>query len=285
MSKLYIIDASPIFYKAFFAIPPLNSKNGVPTNAAYGFTNTMINFIKKYKPTHLAVCFDNRSKFRNELYDKYKENRKPMHSSLSVQVPIVKDIVKKMGITVAEAAGYEADDVIGMLTKLGVDAGHEVVIVTPDKDMCQLVSDEKKVQVLDLSKKVFYNEAAVLEKFKVKASQLIDLLSLSGDTVDGIPGVLGIGPGTAVKLISQYENLDGIYANLDNIKGAVNKKLTVGKHGAEISRQLATIICDNKTGITSINQLEKGFIDQEGIKEMFDALNFLSLKDKIEDLE
>ena len=284
MEKVYIIDASPIFYKAFFAIPMLNSKNGVPTNAAYGYTNSLISLLKKHNPKYIAACFDRQSKFRKELYSDYKSERKPMNNNLSVQIPIVKQITEALGISVWEKEGYEADDIIGMIAHFSETLGHEVVVVSPDKDMCQLVND--KVKVMGAKNEIF-DMAKVKEKFGVEASQIVDFIALSGDTIDGIPGVPGIGKGTAHKLLAQYGSLENIYANIAGVKPAgLNKKLTEGKEIAEICKQLATIVKDpTPIKLTSIDQIEKMFADQEQLLNLCDALNFTSLKSKISDLE
>lgn len=283
MSKVYLIDASPIFYKAFFAIPMLNSKNGIPTNAAYGYTNTLISILKKYQPEHIGVCFDSFSLKRKELHSGYKAERKPMQNSLTLQVPIVKEITEALGISVWEKKGYEADDLLGMLAHLAEREGREVVIISPDKDMCQLVN--KNITVLDYSKKVIYDEAKVKEKFEVEASQIVDLLALSGDTVDGIPGIMGVGKKTAVDLLNKYKSFEGIYDHLDALKPALKNKMISGKAIGEISKQLATIITNLEIEIKDVDALQKGFADKEKLENMFDALNFISLKDKISDLE
>jgi DNA polymerase-1 len=283
VDKIYIIDASPIFYKSFFAIPMLTSKNGIPTNAAYGFTNTIISFLKKYDPKYVAVCFDSKSKFRTELYDGYKIDRKPMASNLYAQVPIIKNLTESLGLSVIDVAGYEADDLIGMLAKLAEKEGREVVIISPDKDLCQLVNDQ--TTVLDLSKKVVYDAAAVKAKFGVNPDQIVDLLALCGDSVDGIPGVLGIGGKSAIQLINDYSSIENIYKNLPSLKEGLRNKLINGKFSCEVSKQLATIITENATSIENVEQLSRGYFDKNKLVALFDALNFISLKDKISDLE
>lgn len=284
MEKVYLIDASPIFYKAFFAIPPLTSKNGVPTNAAYGFTNTLLKILKKYNPEHIAVCFDRQSVSRKELYQDYKIDRKPMASNLIKQVPIVKNITESLGITVVEKDGFEADDLIGMLTHLAESQGKEVVVISPDKDFCQLVSD--KTKVLDFSKNNLFDAVKVKEKFGIEPKHIIDFLGLSGDKVDGIPGVAGIGKETAIKLINEFGSIEEIYKNLDKVKPGIKKKLEAGQHLSSISKQLATIITDiNESPIKNLDQIRRGFADRVHLSDLFDALNFLSLKDKIQDLE
>lgn len=282
--KVYLIDASPIFYKAFFAIPPLSSKNGVPTNAAYGFTNALIKIIKKHNPELIAVCFDKKSKFRTELYENYKIDRKKMSSNLSVQIPIVKKVTEALGILCVEKDGYEADDLIGMLTSLSLKNEKEVIIISPDKDFCQLV--QKDVKVLEVSKEILYDEQKVEEKFGIKPNQITDYLGLAGDSVDGIPGILGIGKETAIKLIKEFGNLENIILNVEKLKPGIKKKIESGRTFGELSKKLATIITDEKElSIKDIEDLRKGFADRNQLANLFDALNFLSLKNKISDLE
>jgi DNA polymerase I len=281
-TKVFLIDASPIFYKAFFAIPPLSSKRGIPTNAVFGFMNTLIRLLKEHKPTHLAICFDSRSNFRKSLYPAYKENRITMDSKLAVQIPVLKDLINTMGIKLIEKEGYEADDLIGMLAKLSESLGADVVIISPDKDMSQLVNEN--ITILDDKNKVFKNSEVVKNEFGVEPSNIVDLLGLSGDVSDGIPGVPGIGGKTAVKLITEFGSVEKILENLDKVKGANQKKLTDNKELALISKKLATIITENESGVKTLFDLERGFIENEKIKTQFEALNCFSLIKKIDDI-
>lgn len=282
--KVYLIDASPIFYKAFYAIPPLSSKNGVQTNAAFGYTNTLIKILKKYNPEYIAVCFDKESTQRKELFNDYKIDRKKMPQGLIPQVSIIKKITELLGISVIEKNGYEADDLIGVLSRLAEKENKNSIIISPDKDLCQLVND--KVNVLDISKNEIYDIQKVKEKFGVNPKEIIDYLGLSGDPVDGIPGILGIGKTTAINLINEFGNIENIYLNIDKIKPSIRKKLENGKNLGEISKKLATIITDiTNFEIKEIDQLKKVFSDISGLNDYFDALNFLSLKEKIKDLD
>jgi len=284
MAKVYLIDASPIFYKSFFAVPHLNSKNGVPTNAAFGYTRVMMSLLKQFQPEYIGVCFDRKSDSRTNLYQGYKKDRKPMASGLSVQIPIVKKITESLGIKVIEKEGFEADDLIGMLAKIAEKEGHEVVIISPDKDLCQLVND--KITVYDSSKKEFFDSKKVEEKFGVKPHQIIDFLGLSGDAVDGIPGIAGIGKTTAIKLIKEYENLENIIANKDKLAKGASQKIAQGQKIGEISKRLATIITDSTLcPVKTTSELSKTFADRDFLTNYFDALNFLSLRSKISDLD
>lgn len=283
-NKVILIDASPIFYKAFFAVPYLNSKNGVPTNAAFGYTRTLISYLKEYQPEFISVCFDRKSEARTSIYSSYKKDRKPMSNSLSIQIPIVKKITESLGIKVIEKEGFEADDLIGMIAKIAEKEGHEVIIISPDKDLCQLVNE--KTSVWDSNKKQLIDLNGVKSKFGVEAHQVVDLLGLSGDPVDGIPGIAGIGEKTAIKLIETYGNIENIIKNKDQLAKGVQKKIMEGEKIGIISKRLATIITDETLcPIKSVSEIRKNFADREFLTNYFDALNFLSLRSKINDLD
>lgn len=280
--KVFLIDASPIFYKSFFAIPPLSSIRGIPTNAVFGFMNTLIRLLKEHRPTHLAICFDSRSNFRKQLYPAYKENRIQMDSKLAVQIPILKDLIGTMGIKLIEREGYEADDLIGILAKWSEAKGADVVIISPDKDMSQLVNEN--ISILDDKNKILKNKEIIKTEFGVNPENIVDLLGLSGDASDGIPGVPGIGGKTAVKLINEFGSVEKIYENIDKVKGANQTKLKENKDLALVSKKLATIITDDILQLKSLFDLERGFIEHEKIKTQFEALNCFSLTKKIDDI-
>lgn len=283
--KVFLIDASPIFYKAFFAIPDLSSNRqdgGIPTNAVFGFMNTLIRLLKEHNPKHLAICFDSRNNFRKEIFPSYKENRIKMDSRLAVQIPILKDLIKTMGILVVEKDGFEADDLIGMLAKWSESKGAEVIVISPDKDMSQLVNEN--IVIYDDKKKITKKSEDIVSEFGVKPENIIDLLGLSGDQSDGIPGVPGIGGVTAVKLIQEFGSIENILNNLDKLKGANQKKLQENKELALVSKRLATVVTEFKLPYSSLFDLERGFIEPDKIKAQFDALKFHSLSKKISDL-
>lgn len=285
--KLFLIDASPIFYKAFFAIPPLSSRNGVPTNAVYGFTSTLIKILKTYNPQHIVICFDQKSKYRKELYSDYKADRENMKDDLKVQIPILKELISAMGIRIAELSGYEADDLIGMLAKWGEAQGADVAIISPDKDMSQLVNDN--IKILELGKKGipdrYLGKDEIKVKFELYPEHIVDLLALSGDQSDGIPGVKGIGEKTAVKLIQKFGSVEQIYEKIDLVEGANKKKLVDGKDVCLISKKLATIITEMKLDYKTMFDVERGMIEFEKVKSKFDSLNILRLKDRLTELE
>ena len=241
-NKLVIIDGSSLLYRAFYALPPL-SKNGVYTNAVFGFLRMLLSIYRTLDPEYMAVSFDkSRETFRTKMYSEYKATRKPAPDELVPQFALIKEVLRVMGVAVYEPEGYEGDDVLGTLSRRYEDS-LPVYIVTGDRDALQL-SDEH-VTVLLTRKGISQMDAmtpeAVMEKYQITPSQVIDMKALMGDASDNIPGVRGVGEKTALKLITRYKTLDGIYDHLDEIKGALHKKLEADKEAAYLSYDLATI--------------------------------------------
>lgn len=241
-NKLVIIDGSSLLYRAFYALPPL-SKNGVYTNAVFGFLRMLLSIYRTLDPEYMAVSFDkSRETFRTKMYSEYKATRKPAPDELVPQFALIKEVLRVMGVAVYEPEGYEGDDVLGTLSRRYEDS-LPVYIVTGDRDALQL-SDEH-VTVLLTRKGISQMDAmtpeAVMEKYQITPSQVIDMKALMGDASDNIPGVRGVGEKTALKLITRYKTLDGIYDHLDDIKGALHKKLEADKEAAYLSYDLATI--------------------------------------------
>lgn len=241
-NKLVIIDGSSLLYRAFYALPPL-SKNGVYTNAVFGFLRMLLSIYRTLDPEYMAVSFDkSRETFRTKMYSEYKATRKPAPDELVPQFALIKEVLRVMGVAVYEPEGYEGDDVLGTLSRRYGDS-LPVYIVTGDRDALQL-SDEH-VTVLLTRKGISQMDAmtpeAVMEKYQITPSQVIDMKALMGDASDNIPGVRGVGEKTALKLITRYKTLDGIYDHLDEIKGALHKKLEADKEAAYLSYDLATI--------------------------------------------
>lgn len=241
-NKLVIIDGSSLLYRAFYALPPL-SKNGVYTNAVFGFLRMLLSIYRTLNPEYIAVSFDkSRETFRTKMYSGYKATRKPAPDELVPQFALIKEVLRVMGVAVYEPEGYEGDDVLGTLSRR-YEESLPVYIVTGDRDALQL-SDEH-VTVLLTRKGISQMDAmtpeAVMEKYQITPSQVIDMKALMGDASDNIPGVRGVGEKTALKLITRYKTLDGIYDHLDEIKGALHKKLEADKEAAYLSYDLATI--------------------------------------------
>ncbi len=241
---LYLIDGSAYIYRAFFALPPLNNSKGLQTNAVYGFTTMLIKILRERHPECLAVAFDEKGPtLRHEEYKEYKAQRPPMPEGMSGQIPYIHKVVEAFGIPAVRQAGLEADDLIGTLARQAEQAGYEVVIVTGDKDMFQLLTP--MVRIFDPVKDKWFGEAECLERFGVEPARVIEVMGLMGDTADNIPGVKGIGEKTAIKLILQFGTIEELLRRVEEVASARTKALLVGQaENARLSRRLATIQLD-----------------------------------------
>lgn len=246
MKTLYLVDASAMFFRAFFALPPLTSPDGMPTNALYGFYSMTQKLLKDEKPDYLIYCFDRKEPtFRNELYEEYKAHRDEMPEDLVPQVPYMRKFTDCLQIMSIDQLGFEADDLIGTLARMGEKEGYKVVIVSGDKDFAQLVTD--KVTLLDTMKDKRTDIKGVIDKWGVRPDQIIDYLAICGDSSDNIPGVRGVGPKGAQKLLGEYGTLENVYENIENIKPAgLQKKLRESREIAFLSKELVTIRTDVK---------------------------------------
>lgn len=267
-----LVDGHSLAYRSYYALAktkkgPLRTSTGIPTSVCFGFLNSLLQIISDYQPQCLAIAFDLRqATFRNDLDVNYKADRAETPSDFIEDVHNLQELLKALNITIVTAVGYEADDVIGSLTNEAVNHHYAVNILTGDRDLFQLVNDEQKVQVLYLERNIgkyeIYNEERVLEKMKVKASQIVDYKALCGDKSDNIPGVLGIGEKIASNLLAEYDNLANIYDNLDSIKGAIKTKLIKGKDEAYHSQKLAQIITNIDLNFNLDNFKLTGFNNQ-----------------------
>ena len=245
MKKLVIIDGNSLVNRAFYALPLLSAKNGKIYNAVYGFCNILIKLITEDKPDYLVVAFDAAKKtFRNELYSEYKGTRKGMPEELAMQMPTLKDVLRKMNIKMVEKVGIEADDIIGTITRRFPDV-HSIV-VTGDRDSLQLINKNTDVWLTKhgISQILELNERQLKEEFGLLPYQIVDLKSLMGDASDNIPGVKGIGEKTAIALLQQYGTMANVYAHINEISGKTQEKLIAFKEMAELSYRLATIVTD-----------------------------------------
>lgn len=280
--KVFLLDAFALVFRAYYALirsPRLTSK-GKNTNAQFGFTNALVELITKQKPSHMAVCFDTSAPTeRHTDFADYKANRQETPEDISLAVPDIKKIIEAFNIPVIAIDGYEADDVIGTLSKLGEKAGYEVYMVTPDKDYGQLVSEKIKIY------KPAYqgNDAEILgpeeicTKWNIKdVSQVIDMLGMMGDAVDNIPGIPGVGEKTAAKFLAEYGSLENTLANADKIKGAMGEKVKKGKEMAILSKKLATIITNVPVEFHEEDFRLKEW-NKEKLKEVFADLEFKTL--------
>ncbi len=219
MKILYILDGSAFIYRSFFALPPLSTKNGFPTGAIYGFMRTVFSLLKTEKPKCFVVVFDHPAPTtRAKVYSAYKSKRPPMPNPLKLQIPIIKEFLRLMGIPILEVEGYEADDLIGYLVKKAVDMGFSVKVYSPDKDILQLVSD--KVSVINPMNGEVFTKKSVIEKFGVPPELIPDYLALVGDKVDNVEGIKGIGKKTAVKVLEKYGSVENILKNFEEFKMA-----------------------------------------------------------------
>ncbi len=289
--KLALIDGHSVLFRAYYAYPPLTTKEGELVNAVYGFTNILLSVIRDLEPTHIAVSFD-RSKptFRHEEYKGYKANRAETPMELKDQQGRVEEVVRILNIPIFALDGFEADDVIGTLTEQAIGKkqdGLEVVIVTGDQDAFQLL-DEDGVLVYTPGRKnsqpKLWNAEAVKEKYGLIPAQIIDYKSLAGDSSDAIPGVKGIGPKMATKLLQTYTTREGIYNNLEEVKNkfgnSVFNKLKQGEKLSELSYRLATI--DRQAPIKlSLPECEIHDYDKSKAVALFEALDFKSLINKL----
>ncbi len=239
---LYLVDGSAYLYRAHFvlALQRLKNEKGEPTGMIYGVINMINRMLNEYNPTYMAVVFDAPGKtFRHDMYDQYKATRPPMPDDLRAQIQPTKDIIKALGIPLLEVPGVEADDVMGTLGVMATDAGFKTVMSTGDKDMAQLVNDD--VMLIDTMRNTVMDFDGVVNKFGVEPRQIIDYLTLVGDTSDNIPGVNKVGPKTAVKWLAQHDDLDTIIANADSVKGKVGEYLREALAHIPLSKQLVTI--------------------------------------------
>ena len=271
---LILVDGSSYLFRAFHGLPPLTNKEGHPTGAIKGVISMMKRMLNDYPDSHVAVIFDAKGKtFRNDMYSEYKANRPPMPDDLRVQIQPIHDIIKAMGFPLLVVEGVEADDVIGTLCHQATEQGVDTIVSTGDKDMAQLVSEH--VSLINTMTNTHMDHDGVIEKFGLKPDQIIDYLALMGDKVDNIPGVPGCGPKTAVKWLTQYETLDNLIANAEEIKGKIGEKLRAALEQLPMSKALATIKCDVELEHGPAD-LQLGTSDDEVLMAHFDRFGFKS---------
>ncbi len=285
--RLFLIDGSSYIFRAFYAIPALNNAAGLPTNAIFGFTNILLKFIKQYQPEYVAVALDaGRLTFRNEMFDAYKSNRPEAPALLIPQFPYFRKVLDALNLPLLEIPGYEADDIIATLCDRMANKGCELVVVSSDKDLMQLVTDG--IKLLDSAKDRWIGAAEVREKFGVKPDQVIEVMGLMGDAVDNIPGVKGIGEKTAIALIQQFQSLENLFNGLDELeklklRGAARLRLLLerDRDQAFLSRALATVKRDVPLD-TDIEELKFTGFNLEKTRALFTELEFTNLIKLIE---
>jgi DNA polymerase-1 len=282
MKRIYLVDVSSLIFRAFYAVRPLTSPKGVPVNAIYGFLSMLLKLMREEKPDSVVFCYDRKEpSFRKDMFEEYKAHRTDMPEDLVPQIPYIKKIADDLGIPSLEVPGFEADDIIGTLAQIGAKHGYEVFIVSGDKDFAQLLKPH--IWIYDTMKNVKIGPAEAKEKWGVHPHQMIDFLSLVGDSSDNIPGVRGIGPKGAQKLLEQYGTLEGIYDNLDEIKGSTHEKLKVDKDNAFLSKKLVTIV----TNVPMLDGIENYHLKpakQQEIRDLLNELNFRGFEKNITEL-
>jgi len=276
MKEIYIIDGSSYIYRAYYAIRGLSNSKGLPTNAIYGFVNMLLKILNDKKPHLLAIAFDPRGPTkRHEAYEAYKAQRPKMPDALSVQIPYIHKVVGAFNIPILMMEGYEADDVIGTVSRKGEEDGYEITIVSGDKDMFQLITPH--VRIYDPMKEKFYSETEVLERFGVSPSRVAEVMGLMGDSIDNIPGVSGIGEKTAKALISEFGTIENLLAHIDEVKKPKLRSLLQEQGDmARLSRELALINTGLPVNI-DYNNFKLSEPDHNKIVEIFKELEFSNL--------
>ena len=247
MKKLLVIDGNSILNRAFYGIRPLSTKEGLPTNAVYGMTNILWGKLEQYKPDYAAVAFDLKAPtFRHKEYDLYKANRHGMPDELAQQLPYAKEMCAALGMAVISKEGYEADDILGTYARMASDEEVFAYVLTGDRDSLQLIGEKVNILLATNNDTITFDSAAFLEKYGVTPDTFVDVKALMGDSSDNIPGVPGIGEKTALKLISEYHDLDNLFEKFEDsdLTKGVKNKLREGKDSAYLSRFLAKINCE-----------------------------------------
>jgi DNA polymerase-1 len=276
-NTIYLIDGSSYIYRAYHAVRHLSTTQGLPTNAIFGFTNMLLKLLSDRKPEHMAMAFDAKGlTFRHKIYEAYKANRPPMPEDLAVQIPHIKQVVEGMNIPSLELAGYEADDIIGTLARAAEEEGFHVVMVTGDKDFKQLVTTG--ISIWDPMKDRNIDYAGLKKDFGLEPSQWVDVMGLSGDTSDNIPGVPGIGEKTAISLIKTFGSIEGIFEGLDKVtRKKLRENLTNFREQAMLSRRLVTI--NTKVPLrVELSSLRVSGPDTEMLARLFKDLEFQRLQ-------
>ncbi|MBM7564090.1 DNA polymerase I [Paenibacillus sacheonensis] len=283
MDKWVLIDGNSIIYRAFFAMPPLTNSAGLHTNAVYGFTTMLLRLLEEEKPTHMLVAFDaGKITFRHEGYEDYKGGRQKTPPELSEQFPVLKELLQSFGIAQYELPGYEADDIIGTLSRLADEQGVETVVVSGDKDMLQLASDHVTIALTrkGVSEVDRYDPAEIQDKYGLTPLQIIDLKGLMGDTSDNIPGIPGVGEKTALKLLHEYGSVESVLEHASDLKGKMQEKVQTHRDSAIMSKKLATIFREVPLEKGTEELAYSGY-ESHALADMFRKLEFKSLIERL----
>ncbi len=282
MSKLVLVDGNAIVHRAYHALPPLHkTEDGQLTNAVYGFFSMVLKITSDLAPDHLIVCFDRAAPtFRKQMFSGYQATRPKMDEGLSGQFKIIGEVLRKVNICIFELDGYEADDLIGTLAKQASekDKENQVIIVTGDRDLLQLVNDQVLIlaPIIGVTKMILFDPDKVKEKYGVSPSNFVDYKALIGDNSDNYPGVNGIGPKTAIDLVNRFGNLENMYQNLGEINPRTSEKLATDAEQAALAKKLATIIVDAPIHL-KFDECKVESLDRQALLASFEKLDFNSL--------
>ncbi len=284
MNKLIIIDGNSIANRAFYGLPLLSNSKGLHTNAVYGFTTMLLRLLEEEKPTHFLVAFDaGKVTFRHRDYADYKGGRAKTPPELSEQFPWIKQLLIAFGIAQFELEGYEADDIIGTLAQIATDQHEQVLVVSGDKDMLQLASDQVTIAITrkGVSEVERYTPLEIMEKYQLTPAQIIDLKGLMGDSSDNIPGVPGVGEKTALKLLQEYSSVENLLAHVSELKGKLKENLEQHSQDAIMSKALATIYREVPFNLKWESFTYSGY-DRHALAEIFQTLEFKTLSEKMD---
>lgn len=278
--KIYLMDGSVFVFRSYYSVPDqFSSPQGHATNAVFGFAGHLCNLLENSNPSHVAVCFDEalESSFRNDLYPPYKANRDPAPEDLKRQFQWCRAVSEAMGITCFSHSRYEADDLIGTLHRIHKQRGHPVCILSSDKDLAQLMDEQDEMWDMKGPRQ---KQQQIEDKFDVRCEQIADFLAISGDKVDNIPGIPGVGPKAAAALLKHYDDLDGIYRHIDevpylSIRGAASlqKKLKEHEEAVRLYRRITEIHC-HADNIDENVELARGKASMDVVNQLFDNLGF-----------
>lgn len=283
MARLLLIDGNAILHRAYHAYPGFTDKEGNPTNAIYGFFAMMLKLLDDVKPEYLAICFDRGAPtFKMNMYAGYHENRPKMQDDLASQVPRLHEAIDRIGIPHFGVDGFEADDLLGTLSRQATEEKLETIIVTGDRDLLQLVNEKVKIlmPLVGITKTMLFDEDRVEEKYGVRPDQFIDYKALVGDQSDNYPGVTGIGPKTAAHLLQKFGTLEGLYRHLGEINPPTAEKLATDAEQASLAKKLATIETNSPVHL-KIEECEVNAFDTKKFESVFDELGFESLKKRL----
>ncbi|MGD8850710.1 MAG: 5'-3' exonuclease H3TH domain-containing protein, partial [Anaerolineales bacterium] len=286
--RLFLIDGHALAYRTYFALTGAGgggrwlTKAGEPTAGTYGFTSVLLKLLEDEQPEYLAVSFDTGRTFRDDLYEEYKATREKMPDDLRLQIERIRELVSTFGIPILEAENYEADDVLGTIARKAAEQGIEVVILTGDRDLLQLASENISIRLAGqkLSEAIDYGPDEVRERYELEPSQLIDQKALMGDSSDNIPGIRGIGEKTSLKLLKKYHDLDSIYEHLNEVATRYRNKLEEQREEAYLSRKLGKIVTDVPIDF-DLDACRAAGYDRDAIADLFRDLEFRTLLDRI----